>query len=130
MREGGGGLRQGDKVKERGGEGTTDLYPKQMKQAGSDRLAITWNDGHESSYAVRELRLECPCASCVDEWTRKKTLRADLVPLDIRPREIRPVGRYAIMIHWSDGHNTGIYSFELLRKLCPCPSCKKGHSED
>lgn len=100
-----------------------------MVQEGPGHLSITWSDGHPSVYAVRDLRLECPCAGCVDEWTRKKTLRADLVPLDIRPREIRPVGRYAIMIHWSDGHNTGIYSFEFLRKLCPCSPCKKDNPD-
>jgi DUF971 family protein len=33
------------------------------------------------------------------------------------------VGRYAIRFHWSDGHSTGIYTFEQLRELCPCPIC-------
>jgi DUF971 family protein len=41
----------------------------------------------------------------------------------VRPVAIRPVGRYAIQIDWSDGHTTGIYPFDRLRSLCPCPLC-------
>jgi DUF971 family protein len=38
---------------------------------------------------------------------------------------VEPVGSYAIRIHWSDGHNTGIYSYEHLRKICPCGVCRQ-----
>jgi DUF971 family protein len=33
------------------------------------------------------------------------------------------VGTYGIRIRWSDGHGTGIYTFEILRALCGCPRC-------
>lgn len=42
---------------------------------------------------------------------------------DVSPLAIEPVGRYALRFQWSDGHATGIYTFEYLRELCPCPSC-------
>ncbi|MFP8874507.1 MAG: gamma-butyrobetaine hydroxylase-like domain-containing protein [Myxococcota bacterium] len=93
--------------------------PTQIQQMGPDALAIRWRDGHESVYPVRELRLACACAECVDEWTGATRLDPSSIPEDVRPTSIKSVGRYAIQIDWSDGHNTGIYSFEQLRKLAP-----------
>jgi len=93
--------------------------PKQIRQMGPDALAIHWRDGHESVYPVRQLRLACACAECVDEWTGTSRLDPSSIPEDIMPTSIQSVGRYAIQIEWSDGHNTGIYSFEQLRKLAP-----------
>jgi DUF971 family protein len=45
------------------------------------------------------------------------------IPQDIRALKIAPVGQYGIHIDWSDGHTTGIYAFDLLRKMCPCTTC-------
>ena len=70
-----------------------------------------------------------PCASAVgarsaiDELAANKRLREESIGKDVRPLSIDPVGRYAIRFHWSDGHSTGIYPFEQLRELCPCPIC-------
>jgi len=97
--------------------------PTAIQQQGPRELAIRWADHHESVYAVRELRLACACASCVDEWTGAERLDEASVPADVRPISIQPVGRYAIQIEWSDGHSTGIYPFERLRRLCPCAAC-------
>jgi DUF971 family protein len=97
--------------------------PTGIRQAGARRLAIAWADGHESVYDVRSLRLHCGCATCVDEWTGEERLDPSSVPADVRPLRTQPVGRYAIQIDWSDGHTTGIYPFDRLRALCPCPSC-------
>jgi DUF971 family protein len=83
-------------------------------------LGIVWEDGHESYYPGHYLRCACPCAQCVDEMSGKKVLKDDSVPEDVRPLEVRPVGHYAVTIRWSDGHDTGIYSFERLRRICPC----------
>lgn len=96
-----------------------------MKQAGPGALAISWSDGHASTYDVRRLRLACPCAQCVDEMSGKKLLDDAAIPPDVKPVVINPVGRYAIHIDWSDGHRTGIYTYEHLRNLCPCPECTK-----
>lgn len=81
------------------------------------RLRVAWADGHVSIYEPRELRLRCPCAACVDEMTGKRTLTPAMVPADVYPVAIHYVGRYAIRFDWSDGHTTGIYPFDYLRRL-------------
>ncbi len=97
--------------------------PAQIAQAGSDKLRIVWNDGHESVYPVRSLRLACRCAHCVEEFTGRPLLKADGVPRDVKPIRLQPVGRYALQFEWSDGHDSGIYTYEYLRELCPCERC-------
>lgn len=97
--------------------------PTEIKKE-TDGLRITWGDGHQGLYPHRYLRVNCQCAACVDEWSRKVMVKVDEVPTDIMPTDIRPVGRYAIHMTWSDGHSTGIYAFGLLRRLCPCPQCQ------
>jgi DUF971 family protein len=80
-------------------------------------LAVAWSDGHRSLYPLKLLRERCPCAGCVDEWTGKRTVDPAAIPADIRPLEMKPVGRYAVQIGWSDGHSTGIYSWDLLLRI-------------
>jgi DUF971 family protein len=87
-------------------------------------LGVVWDDGHESFYDGHVLRCACACASCVDEMTGRKVLEEERVPRDVRAVEIHPVGNYGLSILWSDGHDTGIYTFETLRKLCPCDLCR------
>lgn len=96
---------------------TTTHHPTNIRQAGADKLAITWSDGAESALSVRALRLACRCAHCVDEWTGAEMLEPDSVPAEVHPLQIAPVGRYGIRIEWSDGHSAGIYSFRRLREL-------------
>ncbi len=91
--------------------------PTEIRQAGPRRLAVSWADGAESVYDVRELRLLCGCAHCVDEWTGEDRLDPASVPEDVRPVQIERVGRYAIQVRWSDGHESGIYPFRRLRDL-------------
>ncbi|HUP51785.1 MAG TPA: DUF971 domain-containing protein [Longimicrobiales bacterium] len=81
------------------------------------RLRIAWKDGRVAEYEPRELRLLCPCAACVDEMTGIRTLRPDAVDEGVYPTAIHYVGRYALQFVWSDGHSTGIYSFEYLRDV-------------
>ncbi len=100
--------------------------PKDIKQIDSTTLGITWTDGHQSVYSVRHLRLNCPCAACIDEWTGEKRLDPNTIPDTIRPNNLKSVGLYALQFFWSDGHDTGFYSHQLLRKLCQCKECKKG----
>jgi len=102
---------------------TTEM-PVELLQLSPFQLGIVWSDGHRSEYNVRNIRLECRCAHCIDEWTREKILKPESVPMDIRPEEIESVGRYALKIDWNDGHDTGIFTFDQLRKLCECASCK------
>ena len=81
------------------------------------KLRITWKDGVVSEYVPRYLRLLCPCAGCVDEMTGVRTLQPGMIDEGVYPEEIHYVGRYALQCVWSDGHSTGIYTFEYLREL-------------
>jgi len=91
--------------------------PVEIRQGGADTLVIRWSDGVEHAMNVYDLRCHCPCASCVDELTGVRRLDLATVPRDVRPRTIQSVGNYALRITWSDGHDTGLYSFVLLRGL-------------
>jgi len=95
------------------------IAPTSVFKKTADTLAIHWNDGTASQYQVRTLRSSCPCAVCVNEWTGEKMLDESKLPKDVRPERILSVGRYAMAIHWSDGHKTGIYSYDYLKKLDP-----------
>ena len=93
------------------------LVPVEIGRANQHDVKIIWVDGHTSVYPARELRLACPCAACVDEMTGQMRLIASSVPQSVQPLKIDLVGRYAMSIQWSDGHNTGIYAFDYLRAL-------------
>ena len=78
---------------------------------------------HVSEYVPRQIRLACPCAGCVDEFTGKPLLDPATVPEGIMPVAINYVGGYALAFKWPDGHDTGIYPYDLLRRICPCDEC-------
>lgn len=87
-------------------------------------LHIEWQQGgHAGFFPARPLRLACPCAACVEEMTGRPLLDPAAVPADVRPRTVALVGAYGVRIDWSDGHGTGIYTFERLLAACPCPAC-------
>jgi ATP-binding protein involved in chromosome partitioning len=96
---------------------TLATTPTKIEQLGPRTLGVAWADGAESALDVRELRLACGCAQCVDEWSGAGRLDASAVPADVHPVKISGVGRYAIQIEWSDGHGSGIYPFRRLREL-------------
>ena len=92
-------------------------------------LLVEWDaDGHAWLYPARLLRLACPCAACVEEMSGRPILNAESVPVDVRPVSVGLVGGYGIRIVWSDGHGTGIYTFERLRERCGCPRCTASQS--
>jgi DUF971 family protein len=101
--------------------------PTKVKRLNPKQTEIMWNDGHVGSYRSWYLRENCPCASCVDEFTGIRKVLHGAIPSSLERVNVAPVGNYALQFEWSDGHNTGIYSFDYLRKLCPCPQC---HPED
>lgn len=95
-------------------------------------LEVEWRDGHRSAYPLKYLRAECPCANCRTERDEAKanpfrvisqTPSAEMVGVE-------PVGRYALQFRWKDGHQTGIYTFEHLRELCPCDECTSQRKPD
>ena len=91
-----------------------------------DGILIEWDEsGHQGLYAARALRLACPCAGCVEEMSGRPLLDPANIPPGIRPSSIQLVGAYGLRINWSDGHSTGIYTFEHLRRTCPCAECSK-----
>lgn len=97
--------------------------PADLQLVTETQLAVKWGDGHESFYSARALRESCPCAGCVNEMTGKRMLDPETIPGDIAIVEISAVGHYGSRILFSDRHATGIYSFDYLRKICPCGNC-------
>jgi ATP-binding protein involved in chromosome partitioning len=83
-----------------------------------DGLAVEWEAGApEAFYPARALRLACPCAACVEEMSGRPLLDPATVPPDVRPVSVSLVGAYGLKVRWSDGHATGIYTFERLLRL-------------
>jgi ATP-binding protein involved in chromosome partitioning len=80
-------------------------------------LSILWEDGHRDDFNVRDLRLACHCALCIDEMNGRPLLDPKTVRSDVSPLQVVSIGNYAIRFDWSDGHNSGIYSFNDLRAL-------------
>jgi ATP-binding protein involved in chromosome partitioning len=95
----------------------------EITRPSQNEIRIRWRDGHESVYTGYALRVNCSCALCVDEMSGKKRFHDESISKDVYPLSIDPVGSYAICFRWSDGHSTGIYTFEHLRELCLCPIC-------
>jgi len=91
-----------------------------------DGVYVEWDEsGHAALYPARALRLACPCAGCVEEMSGRPLLRPESVGPEVRPVSLALVGAYGLRIQWSDGHGTGIYTFDLLRRSCPCPRCRE-----
>jgi DUF971 family protein len=105
------------------GGNVVSFYPLEVKRLNDRQLEIVWSDGHQSVYSFHHLRENCPCALCVDEWTRERRIAPGGIRPDVQPMDFHPVGRYAIAFRWSDGHATGIYTFDRLRELCQCAQC-------
>jgi len=82
-----------------------------------DAIVIEWNDGQSCQYSAMEMRLNCRCAECVEEWSQRRILDPASVPSDIRAEDYILVGNYAIRFSFSDGHTAGIYSWDYLRSL-------------
>jgi DUF971 family protein len=111
--------------------------PEHIAISKTKGIEIDWKDGHHSSYSTEYLRDWCPCASCTGahgteprpKTSQAQTPAAPSVPFQMyKPRlkmlSIEPVGTYAMRIEWNDGHNTGIYSYDHFRHICPCAACQ------
>ena len=97
---------------------------------------ITWADGHASHYEFAYLRDECPCATCNDAREKKAAFgdmasafkSSPALPMfkpKPRAQAATVVGNYAVQLSFTDGHSTGIYSYDHLRNICPCAECAK-----
>ena len=96
--------------------------PIELNRLKNRRLKIVWSDGKAHEISYHTLRDHCPCASCRtpdDEPESKNPLQvlsaAETIPLDIV--SMSPVGNYAYNVNFTDGHTTGIFTFDLLYRL-------------
>jgi DUF971 family protein len=96
------------------------VQPTDIQQIG-DELAIKWDDGTETFVSLERLRRHCPCASCKGEVDIMGNLYKGpdrpLTPEAFRLVRLARVGGYAVQPVWADGHGTGIYSFEYLKRI-------------
>jgi len=90
--------------------------PVGLRRRDARTLSVLWEDGREHHFDVRDLRLACHCALCVDEMSGKPLLDPKSVQPDVAPLSLSSVGNYGIAVDWSDGHNSGIFTFTSLRK--------------
>jgi DUF971 family protein len=87
-------------------------------------MRITWNDGRRCEIGLDALRKACPCATCNEERAKPPDPFRIFTPAQLGTAKVagaEQVGLYAIRISWRDGHDTGIYSWEFLREMCPAP---------
>ncbi len=80
-------------------------------------LELTWDETRADRVPYRYLRAECPCAACKDEWTGQRTLDPATIRPDLKLEGMEAIGNYAVRLVWNDGHSSGLYSWDTLRKL-------------
>lgn len=112
----------------------TSADPEHIAISKSKGIKIDWADGHHSEYPLGHLRDECPCATCTgahgaepQKTDYSKPAASDPFPMfkqTLKMLNVEAMGHYAFRIDWSDGHSSGIYSYEHLRKICPCQDCR------
>jgi DUF971 family protein len=105
-----------------------EMDPEHIAVSKSKGIKIDWRDGHHSEYQSQYLRDHCPCATCTGAHETNPVKPQPASPFELyRPKlkmlDVEPVGNYAVRIKWSDGHSTGIYSYQYFRNICPCPEC-------
>jgi DUF971 family protein len=109
----------------------SDIKVQLSTGAGVD---IVWADGHRSHYDFVFLRDECPCATCNDQRRKKEAAQgqaagsASVLPIykpKVTARGAKPLGNYALQFDFTDGHSSGIYSYDHLRTICPCDDCAR-----
>jgi DUF971 family protein len=103
--------------------------PEHIAISKSKGIKIDWKDGHHSEYDLEYLRDKCPCAVCTGaHGTAPRKPQAgnpfQLYKPTLKMLAVEPVGSYAIRVNWSDGHSSGIYSFDHFRRICPCKECR------
>jgi len=93
------------------------IEPTQIVEESDHEISIKWSNETETRYSAAQLRRACPCAGCINEWTGEKMLDGSSIPDDLTITSTSIVGRYALNFHFSDEHDTGIYSFKYLQDL-------------
>jgi len=93
----------------------TPTQIRALRDAGT--LSLGWSDGTHFELPFKYVRGECPCAACIDEFTGARILDLDTIPETIIPEQLAMSGNYALKISWSDGHSTGLYTWEHLYQI-------------
>lgn len=91
----------------------TNIRALQNEQA----LELTWGEGHADRIAYHRIRAGCPCATCRDEWTGERILDPATIRTDLKLEGMEGIGNYAVRLVWNDGHSSGLYTWENLRRL-------------
>lgn len=95
-------------------------YPVKIQKTDTS-LKLTWDSGEETEITLQKLRDECPCVNCKGEsviFNSYIPIKAPFKPAGFYEIEkIEPIGNYAVQITWKDKHNTGIYSWDVLKNL-------------
>jgi len=110
---------------------TKSIDPEHIAVSKSKGIQIDWKDQHHSEYGLSYLRDHCPCATCTGAHGTPPASPVAAAPGNpfqmytpvLKIIGVESVGNYAIRITWSDGHSTGIYSYEHFRRICPCGEC-------
>ena len=101
------------------------MRPLDIQRIGNE-LAVKWDDGVESFIGLEKLRRACPCAGCKGEMDIMGNLyRSPEKPLTAASTElvrIQNVGGYAIQPFWADGHSSGLFAFDYLRRVADDPA--------
>jgi len=101
-----------------------DVIPVAIERTKGDEIQIRWSDSRVSTWTPSELRNACPCATCKERKKATEHQQAasilQVIPLKeaqpLRIEVMQPVGNYAYNVRFSDGHSSGIFGFDLLRK--------------
>jgi DUF971 family protein len=106
------------------------LLPANIQVIG-DELAIAWDDGGESFFKLDHLRRLCPCAGCGGEPDVLGNVvrpHVSYTPASFRLKGWQRIGGYALQPTWEDGHATGIYSFDYLRRIAKSEFASEQHT--
>jgi len=104
-------------VRNRLAETENPVAPTKVELADGHRLQLKWADGLEQEFTAFQLRSECPCADCVDEFSGQRKLDPATLDPDLGLEKIDAMGRYALRLTFSDSHSSGLFTYCMLREL-------------
>ena len=110
---------------------SNEVLPVSIERVSESAIAIAWDDGSKTEWTARRLRDTCPCATCREKRRDEpddspqaggeiiKTMGLPVISAaEARPLTIsamKPVGNYAYNVVFSDGHSSGLFTFDRLR---------------
>lgn len=102
--------------------------PSNIRARQSEQVfELTWPDGSVAELPYRYLRGVCPCAACQNEWTGERILDPATIRPDLQLEGMEGIGNYAVRLGWNDGHSSGLYTWETLKRISDaCPPAATG----